>query len=158
MVVIEFELEVRAPIERVFDLSRSVEMHIQSTARTAERAVAGVTSGLMTLDDEVEWEARHFGLRQRLRSRITEFDRPRFFRDSMVHGAFRHFDHDHHFRTSAGSTVARERFEFSAPLGPLGWLAERMVLERYMHRFLRARSLAIKQAAESDAWRRYLEA
>lgn len=144
----------------MFDLFRSVDMHVQSTAATGERAVAGVTSGLLELGDEVTWEAVHFGLRQRLTSRITAIDRPNSFRDSMVRGAFRRFDHDHVFTRTAAGTFVRDRFDFDSPMGPLGRLANRLVLTEYMRKFLRQRILAIQSAAESggesQALRRHL--
>lgn len=87
MPVIKLTTEIQAPLERAFDLARSVELHIASTAHTGERAVAGVTSGLMALGQEVTWRARHFGTWQHLTSRITAFVRPFHFRDSMVRGA-----------------------------------------------------------------------
>ena len=49
------------------------------------------------MGEEVTWSAKHFGVRQRLTSRITAFERPRRFRDSLVRGAFARFDHDHIF-------------------------------------------------------------
>ena len=85
---IELVLDIDAPIERCFDLARSVDVHLQSTASTDERAVAGVTTGLMGLGDTVTWEARHLGVRQRLTTRITAYEPPLHFRDSQVRGAF----------------------------------------------------------------------
>lgn len=156
MAVVEFQLEVNAPIKRVFDLSRSIEVHLASTGKTQERAVAGVTSGLIGMNEEVEWEAIHFGVRQRLRSRITRFQEPTHFRDSMVAGAFRRFDHDHFFDEAGGGTLMRERFDYNAPLSFLGSLAERLFLSSYMRRFLWERARVVKAIAESDDWRRYL--
>jgi ligand-binding SRPBCC domain-containing protein len=56
--------------------------------RSNEQAIAGVMSGLIGPDEEVTWEARHFGLRVRMTSRITEYDRPRAFTDEQVSGPF----------------------------------------------------------------------
>jgi ligand-binding SRPBCC domain-containing protein len=80
---------IHAPLERCFDLSRSIDLHKVSTARTGEQAIAGVTSGLIGLGEEVSWRARHFGVWQQMTSRITAFDRPAYFQDTMVRGAFR---------------------------------------------------------------------
>jgi hypothetical protein len=49
---------------------------MQSTAHTGEIAVAGVTAGLIGPDDEVTWQATHFGIRPKLTSRITAYNRP----------------------------------------------------------------------------------
>lgn len=157
MPVIELELFVRAPCERVFDLSRSIDLHVRTAEGTAERAVAGVTTGLVELNDEVTWSARHFGVRQRLTARITQFDRPRHFRDSMVRGAFARFDHDHVFEEWEGGCHMVDRFDFDAPLRPLGRFAERLFLSRYMRRFLARRCQILKEVAESDEWQRYLQ-
>ena len=157
MPVIDITTSIAAPIERVFDLSRSVDLHTASTAQTSERAVAGVTSGLMSLGQEVTWRARHFGIWQNLTTRITAFDRPAFFRDSMVRGAFRRFDHDHLFSESGGVTRMRDVFDFDSPLGILGGIANQLFLTWYMRRLLAIRNAAIKFAAETEEWRRYLQ-
>ena len=156
MPTIELNLEIRAPVERVFDLSRSIELHMASTDQTGEQAIAGRTSGLIELGEEVTWRARHFGVRQTLTSRITAYDRPHHFRDSMVRGAFKRFDHDHYFTARRQCTQLREVFSFEAPFGFLGAMANGLFLTRYMHRFLCGRARCIKEAAESDTWRLYL--
>ena len=156
MSVVELETLIRAPIERVFDLCRSLDLHADSTSHTGERAVGGVTTGLLGLHQQVTWEATHFGVRQRLTSRIVELDRPRHFRDSMISGAFRRFDHDHDFFETADGIIARDRFDFEAPFGPLGKAADRFLLARYMRRFLETRMKVIKEVAESERWTKYL--
>jgi len=140
----------------MFDLSRSVELHMASTAHTGERAVAGVTSGLMTLGQEVTWRARHFGIWQHLTSRITAFERPFHFRDSLVRGVFQRFDHDHFFEQRGEITVMRDVFDFQSPLGILGHIADRLFLIEYMRRFLLTRHALIKTVAETEQWRRYI--
>jgi hypothetical protein len=55
MPVIELSTVIRAPRERVFDLARSIDAHQDSTGGTGERAVAGVTKGLIGMNEEVTW-------------------------------------------------------------------------------------------------------
>src|SRR5580704_10770467 len=124
MPVIELFTVIRAPRERVFDLARSIDAHQDSTGGTEERAVAGVTRGLIGMNEEVTWEARHFGVRQRLTVRITAFDRPRHFQDVMISGAFKRMAHDHTFAEHPNGTVMSDRFEFRSPLGILGAIAD----------------------------------
>lgn len=156
MPVLLLTTEIRAPIERVFDLSLSIDLHMDSTAHTGEQAVAGVTSGLIGLGEEVTWRARHFGVWQTLTTRITQYDRPTHFRDAMVRGAFRRFDHDHFFSQEGAVTTMRDAFDYDSPLGILGRLADLVVLERYMRRLLVTRNDVIKRAAETETWRRYI--
>jgi ligand-binding SRPBCC domain-containing protein len=155
--VIELTTEVRAPIQRLFDLSRSVDLHTASTAQTDERAVAGVTTGLMSFGDEVMWRARHFMIWQHLTTRIAAFEPPVYFRDSMVEGVFKRFDHDHFFAEDGECTQMRDVFDFDAPLGMLGRVADRLFLTAYMRNLLRRRNAMIKKVAESDQWRKYLQ-
>lgn len=156
MVTLSLVTVIHAPIERCFDLARSIDLHVVTTARTEERAVAGVTSGLIGRDEKVTWSARHFGVRQRLTSRITGFERPNYFQDTMIRGAFRFFQHDHYFQQRAGgSTELRDVVRFAAPIPILGTIAE-IPLRPYMCRFLEERNDVIKRTAESDDWRRFL--
>ena len=60
--VLALETVVHAPRERVFDLARSIDAHQDTAAATGEKAVAGVTSGLLGPEQEVTWQARHFGV------------------------------------------------------------------------------------------------
>ncbi len=149
MPLIELSTGIRAPIERVFDLARSIDAHVASTGQTRERAVAGRTSGLIELGETVTWEARHFGLKQRLTVRISEMEIPHFFEDVMTAGAFASMRHRHEFEESDGVTLMRDRFEFAAPMGILGRIAERLFLTAYMTRFLTIRNAHLKAVAEA---------
>lgn len=149
MSVIRVEIDINAPPGVCFDLARSVDAHVESTRATGEKAVGGVTSGLLNLGDEVTWRARHFGVTQDLTSRITAFDRPRHFRDEMVRGAFSRLVHDHYFDPTPQGTRMVDVFDFTAPFGVLGSLVDRFVLHGYLKRFLETRAVALKRLAES---------
>ncbi|MGH1362789.1 MAG: SRPBCC family protein [Calditrichia bacterium] len=156
MPLIYLKYEIKAPITRVFDLSRSIDLHIASAGFTGEKAVAGRTSGLIEPGEEVTWRAKHFGVWQHLTSKIDVFDYPNRFRDNMVTGAFKSFQHDHLFQEKNGITVVEDHFAFEAPLGVLGKMANHLFLTAYMKKFLLERNQVIKRVAESDEWKRYL--
>lgn len=161
MVKLEELTLIRAPIERCFDLARSVEVHLAGNVHWGEGAVAeaGVTAGLVGMGQRVTWRAKHFGVRQRLTSEITVMDRPAYFEDTMTQGAFQSMRHQHFFRSlSSEETEMRDVFCFAAPLGILGRLAELVVLRCYMQVLLRERIAAIQEIAESPGWRNYLPA
>jgi ligand-binding SRPBCC domain-containing protein len=157
MPLIELSTIICAPCERVFDLARSIDAHQNSTEGTNERAVAGVTSGLIGLNDEVTWEARHLGVRQKLTVRVTAFNRPQHFQDVMDAGAFKHMKHDHEFLEHPSGTLMIDRFEFQSPFGIFGSIADQFFLAGYMQRFLVHRNSILKKLAESEKWRNYLE-
>src|SRR5579862_4794617 len=159
MVRLEDLMVIRAPIERCFDLARSVEVHLAGNVHSGETAVAcaGVTSGLMGMGQRVTWRAKHFGVWQTLTSEITAMERSTYFQDTMIRGAFQSMKHDHFFRPlSAAETEMKDIFCFEAPLGILGWLAEGAFLRRYMRTLLQERNVVIKQIAESSDWQKYL--
>ncbi|MBS1793522.1 MAG: SRPBCC family protein [Acidobacteria bacterium] len=157
MPVITIETEISAPIGRVFDLARSIDLHAASQSKSQEKAVAGVTEGLIGLNESVTWEATHFGVRQRLSSIITAYKKPFYFQDVMVEGAFRRFAHDHFFKQKDLKTVLMtEIFDYESPFRIFGRIADALFLERYMRRLLTEKSLVIKRTAEGDDWRKFL--
>ena len=149
METIRIETWIAAPAERCFDAARDLDLHVKSVGNTNERAVAGRTSGLIELGEEVTWRARHFGVVQHFTSRIMAFDRPRYFQDAMQRGAFRSFVHDHYFDVQGERTKMIDVVAFSAPLGILGRIAEKLLLRRYLTRMLSTRAQVIKEAVEA---------
>jgi ligand-binding SRPBCC domain-containing protein len=151
MYTLRVTTRIAAPPERCFDLARDVDAHVRSAAATGERVVGGRTSGLLELGDTITFEARHLGVRQRLTSRVSSFNRPTRFQDQMTAGAFRSMEHDHLFEPTADrGTDMTDVLRFRAPFGPLGWLAERLVLAPHLRRFLIHRGLALKAMAEAE--------
>ena len=147
---IELLTEINAPIEKVFDLARSIDLHMESTKKTGEQAIAGRTSGLIGFGETVTWRAKHFGIWQTLTSKITEFDRPNLFVDEMVQGAFKSFRHEHHFINTDDYIAMKDVFVFESPLGVLGRLFNWLILTRYMTKLLKERNMVIKEVAESN--------
>lgn len=142
--------EIDAPIERVFDLARDPYLHAELAKRTREKVVFAAHP-LLGLDDVVTFEAVHFGVRQALSARIVEYERPVLFVDEMERGAFRTLRHTHRFEPADGKTRMTDELVFTAPLGPLGRLAERLVLKRHLERFLHERGRALKRYAEGSS-------
>jgi ligand-binding SRPBCC domain-containing protein len=150
MPTIQHSQYIKAPIEVCFDLARSVEVHIHTTSGTQERAVGGVTSGLLEEGDTVTWEAVHFGIRQRLTAKVTVMEKPFRFVDIMVKGAFKSFVHTHEFVEEAEGTVMIDTFQFESPFGLLGIAADKLFLERYMREFIESRAEGLRELAEKE--------
>lgn len=156
MPIIKLETLINAPIERVFDLSRSIDLHADSMSHTDEKPIAGIMTGLINLGETVTWEATHFGIKQKLTSKITICERPFKFGDTMVSGAFARFDHEHFFEEIDGRTLMKDVFDYDSPLGFLGKIADFLFLEKYMTGLLKKRNEIIKKVAESDEWKKFL--
>ena len=156
MAVFEIVTEIRAPIERCFDLARNIDFHIVSTAHTGERAVAGRTTGIVELGDTITFSARHLGFRWKLTSEIIQFDRPHKFTDQMLRGPFKDLCHEHIFESKGDITVMTDRMEMVSPFGFIGKAFDSIYLAKYMERFLARRCNAVKKCLESDEWKKYL--
>lgn len=150
MATIHLETFIHAPPEVCFDLCLDVGFHERAGHG---RAVAGKTSGRLQLGDTVTWEATHFLVRQRLTSKIVVYERPHLFVDEMQRGAFARWRHTHRFVAQAGGTLATDDVDFASPLGPLGRLADALLIRRYMTRFLLRHNAHFKREAEQRAQR-----
>ncbi len=154
--VCQFTLVTRTgvPVEQLFDLSLSIDEHVASMGQTAERAIAGVTTGLIGLGETVTWRARHFGVWFVMTSRITCLERPTRFVDEQVRGPFRSFHHEHVFTQVGETTVMEDTVSVASPI--FGRLAERAVLVPYLRRLIRRRNHhlldALGGAPATDPW------
>lgn len=128
------------PKFELFDRARSIDAHKDSMAKSRERAVAGVTSGLISLGEEVTWRAWHFGVPLQMTTRITEMESPDYFVDEQVNGPFRQFRHIHEFSQDPTGTTMVDRVAFAAPFGILGRLVEKLVLAGYLRRLIETRN------------------
>jgi ligand-binding SRPBCC domain-containing protein len=149
---IRLETVIAAPIGDCFDLSLSVDAHAASMQASKERAIGGVTSGVMRLGDSVTWRARHFGIAFRMTSAITEYQPPGRFVDEQQHGPFRRWWHEHTFTPLVnGQTQMIDIVRFESPFGLLGYLADSLVLGYYMPHLLRQRNAWLKITLEERA-------
>ncbi len=79
------------PPQELFDLSRNIDAHVGSMTKSREKAIAGVTSGLISEGETVTWQAWHLGVRFRMTSRIVRMEAPASFTDEQVKGPFKAF-------------------------------------------------------------------
>lgn len=132
-----------------FNLARSIDLHLETMKHTGEKAIAGVTSGLIGLNEIVTWKARHFGVTMKLTSKITACEIPVLFADEMVAGPFKMMKHEHVFEQKDGYTLMTDEFFYESPLGILGKLADALFLRKYMQNLIEHRNQVIKQKAEA---------
>ena len=148
-----FELRtvVAAQVELVYELSLSVDVDVASMARSSEKAVGELRTGILTIGAEVTWLARLFGLPLTMTSRVVAADPPNSFVDEQVRGPFARFRHEHRFSKEGDGTLMVDLVSFDAPLGPLGDLAESVVLRRYLAKIIGERNAYLTTRAERTA-------
>jgi ligand-binding SRPBCC domain-containing protein len=147
---------IAAPQERVFDLSRSVDVHKASMKRHHEKVVDGTITGLMNLGDMVTWTAKHLFKQRRLKIKVTKLQAPEYFTDEQEEGDFRMMKHEHFFKSIQNGTIMIDQFHFETPYGWLGSVVNRFYLEGHMTELLKERNATIKQIAEGNLWTQYL--
>lgn len=157
MPLIHLTTFIGAPAERVFDLSRSVDLHKKSMAHTGEQAVAGTTAGLIELNETVTWKAKHLFKVRVLRTRIIEMNKSVSFTDEMANGDFKQMKHEHHFKQIENGTLMIDLFSYETPYGGLGKLINSLFLNRYLKKLLERRNHFIKEYAESEKWKFILQ-
>ena len=147
---------IAAPVQVVFDLSRSIELHKQSMRNYKEEAVAGTRFGLVEKEDTVTWKAKHLLKKRFLRVKITEMRKPVRFTDEQVEGNFKMMKHEHHFKPCENGTIVIDLFHFESPYGILGQWFNSLYLTNYLKRLLEQRNKTIKEFAESGKWKKLL--
>lgn len=151
MVTIRLETRINAPAALCFDLSRNIDMHTASMKKSKEKAVAGVTSGLIEKGQFVTWRATHFFIPMYMTVKIVEMEFPHYFIDVMTNGPFKSLWHKHSFLQQDGYTIMKDEFIIEAPLGILGRFAEWLFLKSYMKNLLAKRNLVLKSIAETTS-------
>jgi ligand-binding SRPBCC domain-containing protein len=147
---------IAAPIERVFNLSCSIDLHKISTAHTNEEAIAGTTTGLIKLNETVTWQAKHLLKKRTFTSRIIEMETPKLFIDEMLKGDFKSFKHEHHFKAIDNGTIMIDVVLFESPMGFIGRFFNYIYLKHYLSTLLIKRNNSIKDFAETEKWKTVL--
>lgn len=157
--VITEHTTIRAPLQRVFALSTRVEL-VQRIL--GMKLMAGVTTGHITTNSRVHWRGWKFGLPTNHHTLITAFQPPHndtaYFEDSQERGRFATFRHEHFFQQHSEQTTLEDRVHFSLPFGPLGRFAATLILAPHIRKLARQRFAMIKDLAETEAWREWIDA
>jgi ligand-binding SRPBCC domain-containing protein len=156
MSFIQLTTFIEAPIERVFDLSRSIDLHKRSMQRFSEKSTAGKLTGLIELNETVTWQAKHLFKERFLTVEVTAMQRPYSFIDEQVTGDFASMKHEHYFKPVQNGTIMIDQFYFQAPYGTMGKWISRFYLTNYLKKLLEQRNHFIKEAAETNKWKQFL--
>jgi len=148
MTTINLTTKIKASKQTVFDASRNISVHMQSASKTNEKAIAGVTSGLINLNETVTWRGKHFGFYITHKSRIPVMDFYDYFVDEMEEGKFKSFRHEHFFEEENGITTMKDILQYETPFGIFGELFDILFLEKHLTTFLLERNKVLKEVSE----------
>lgn len=150
MTTINLTTKINAPIQMVFDTARDIDLHQKSTATSNEKAIAGVTSGLINQDETVTWRGKHFGFYLTHKSRIIKMDLYDYFLDEMEEGKFKSFKHKHYFKEVNGVTIMKDHLQYETPFWFFGKLFDIFLLKRHLTSFLLERNKVLKEISERN--------
>ncbi|MCD0466901.1 SRPBCC family protein [Flavobacterium sp. ENC] len=148
MTTIHLATQINASKQITFDTARDIDLHQKSAATSNEKAIAGITSGLINKNETVTWRGKHFGFYLTHKSRITQMDLYDYFLDEMEEGKFRSFRHQHFFEEKNGITIMKDHLQYETPYGIFGKLFDVLFLEKHLTNFLLARNKILKETAE----------
>ena len=148
MTTINLTTKIKASKQIVFDASRNIDIHQQSASPSKEKAIDGVTSGLINLNETVTWRGKHFGLYLIHKSRITAMNFYDYFVDEMEEGKFKSFKHQHLFEEENGITIMKDKLQYETPFGIFGELFNVLFLEKHLTNFLLERNKVLKAVSE----------
>ncbi len=137
-----------APIEKVFDTNRNIDIHQQSASKTKEVAIAGITSGLINKNETVTWKGKHFGVYLTHQSLISEMVFPTYFVDEQLKGQFKSFKHQHFFKQKENYVEVTDVLEYETPFGIFGQLFDKLLLKKHLTNFIIHRNAVLKNLAE----------
>lgn len=149
MTTITLITQINAPINKVFDVSRNIDFHLESASQTREIAIAGVTSGEIGFGESVTWRGKHFGMFLTHTSKIVDFKRPEQFTDVMTQGHFTYFAHQHHFTATQYGTEMTDVLTYKTPFGIIGKAFDVLALKKHLTRFLKHRNQMLKLRLEN---------
>lgn len=150
MTTINLITKINAPKQIVFDLARNIDVHQNSASKTNEKAIAGITSGLINLNETVTWKGKHFGFYLTHTSKITEMELHDYFADEMIKGRFKSFKHEHSFIEKNGKTVMIDNLMYETPFGIFGKFFDWLFLKKHMTNFLKTRNAVLKNLSENQ--------
>jgi len=148
MTTIYLTTKIKASKQIVFDASRNIDIHQQSASPSKEKAIAGVTSSLINLNETVTWRGKHFGLYLTHKSRITAMNFYDYFVDEMEEGKFKSFKHEHFFEEENNHTIMKDRLQYETPFGIFGKLFDILLLQKHLTNFLLERNKVLKAVSE----------
>jgi ligand-binding SRPBCC domain-containing protein len=150
MTQINLSTRIKAPIKTAFDISRNIDVHQQSAGKTNEKAIDGVTSGLINFNETVTWRGKHFGIYITHKSRMTTMDFYTYFVDEMEEGMFKYFKHEHFFEEENGTTIMIDKLCYSTPYGVFGKLFDALFLKKHLTNFIIERNKVLKDLSEKQ--------
>jgi ligand-binding SRPBCC domain-containing protein len=142
--ILERAQRIALPIAEVFDFygdAHNLERITPPWLRFEVTTPGPIEMGVGTL---IEYRLRLHRVPVRWRTRIEAWEPPHRFVDVQVKGPYSLWEHTHEFEEDgSGATIIRDRVRYAIPFGPLGELAERVLVRRDLRQIFNYRRDAV---------------
>jgi len=142
--ILERRQRIERPIEEVFDFygdARNLERITPPWLGFEVTTPGPIEMGAGSL---IEYRLRLHRVPVRWRTRIEAWEPPRRFVDAQIKGPYSLWEHTHTFEADGpGATLIEDRVRYSIPFGPLGELADRLLVQRDLRQIFDYRREAV---------------
>lgn len=150
--LLERQQRVEVPIGRAFEFygdARNLERITPPWLGFEVTTPGPIEMGVGTL---IEYRLRLHRVPVRWRTRIEAWEPPRRFVDRQVKGPYSLWEHTHTFEEDGpGATVIRDRVRYAIPFGPLGEIANRLLVQRDLRQIFDYRREAVARELTTAA-------
>lgn len=116
--------------------------------------VTSATDDHVRQGTEIAYRLRWQGIPVGWRSRISEYEKDRYFADEMLRGPYASWHHRHDFAAVPSGVEIRDRVTYRLPMGPVGRVVHRLVVRAQLEAiFDYRRDAASRIFAEAEARR-----
>lgn len=139
------EVLVPAPIDEVFEFFSDPANLARITPKSLGFKNLTPDAGPMSAGLRIAHQIKVFGIPQRWETLIEEFDPPHGFVDRQERGPYKYWRHRHSFEEAPGGTLMRDHVEYEVPFGPLGVIANRLIVARQLKHIFDYRGRKIRK-------------
>jgi ligand-binding SRPBCC domain-containing protein len=144
---------IKAPADRVFDLSRNITIFRKALQSRKEKISSGAAGNLVSSGETITLHARHLGKTRMMTARVMEIKKPLTFIEEQVKGDLKSYRHERHFKEIDNGTIMIDLLEFEGPRDMLGNFFSQFYLKKYLQKIILERNELIRQFAETEKWR-----
>jgi hypothetical protein len=103
----------------------------------------------------IDYSIRVMGVRVRWQSLISEYEPLRAFTDEQLKGPYAFWHHTHTFTESDGGTHLHDEIQYALPLGPIGKIAQKLIVRRQLEEIFNHRARVIEHIFSVQDTSRY---
>ena len=144
---------IKAPVERVFNLSRNLAVFKKAIHAGKEQILSDTSASCVGKGETLTFKAKHLGKLRVLTTKIVDLQLPELYKEEQVKGDLKSFSHLHHFKTTDNGTIMIDLVDFEGPTDFLGSIAGRFYIKDYIEELLKKKNSLIRDYAETDKWR-----